>query len=40
VIGHIPTADSPEELDQMIDDDFGTATPQGIATLGVKRLAD
>jgi hypothetical protein len=33
VIGHILTANSPEELGQMIDDDFGT-TPRGIATLG------
>jgi len=26
VVGHILTADSPEELRQMISDDFGTAT--------------
>ena len=26
VVGHILTADSPEELGQMISDDFGTAT--------------
>ena len=28
---HILTADSPEELGQMIGDDFGTATPGSLA---------
>ena len=31
VVGHILMADSPEELGQIIGDDFGTATPGSLA---------